>query len=140
MVGHLGKEKMHGFGFLSYNPQTASKTAACAVVLAPLLGCASNAETFAGKLEPVSGACDAANRATLQRHGAIVQFTPQDGVLTLDGTLSAAGEISAAQQTVGMDRKPYRLSFTGRLSGTTITGEYVTPRCRYHVTLQQAGG
>jgi hypothetical protein len=139
MVGHLGKEKMQVFGFLSYTRQTASKTATFALLLLSLAGCSGAPQTFTGQLEPISGTCDDANRATLQRHGAIVQFTPQDGVLTLDGTVSSAGEITAVQQTLGMDRKPYRLMFTGVLAGTVITGQYVTPRCRYRVSLQQAG-
>ncbi len=138
-MGRLGKEKMHESGYLSYRRAGAWKTATLALLLAALGRCGSDVQTFAGQLQPLSGTCDVANRATLQRHGAIVQFTPQDGVLTLDGTLSTSGEISAAQQTLGMDRKPYRLSFTGQLAGTSITGQYVTPRCRYHVTLRQAG-
>lgn len=123
-------------GFLSYARFGARHPVLpLAVLAAALTGCASDT-SYAGKLAPLAGACDITNRATLQRHGNVVQFTPQDGVLTLDGTITSAGQITAAQQTLGMDRKPYRLSFEGQLTGSTVTGTYVTPRCRYQVALQ----
>jgi hypothetical protein len=140
MVGHLGKEKMRAYGFCSYVRVFARRTGLLTLLLVPLANCGDGVQTYVGQLEPLSGSCDVANRATLQRHGAIVQFSPQDGVLTLDGTLSSAGQIDAAQQTIGMDRKPYRLMFSGALAGSAITGQYVTPRCRYRVTLHLAGG
>ncbi len=134
---------MQTFGFLSYAlgakclpGRLAARSAALAAAVA---GCATTGQTYAGKLEPEAGVCNSASRATLHRQGAIVQFTPQDGVLTLDGTVSAEGRVVAAQQTVGLDRKPYRLSFAGQLAGNDITGMYVTPRCRYRVILRAAG-
>jgi hypothetical protein len=135
----VGKEKMQMDGFLSYAVSSAKLWPAPLILLCGLglAGCA-NDTTYAGNLEPLGGACDAANRATLQRHGSVVQFTPQDGVLTLDGTITAAGQVTAAQQTLGMDRKPYRLAFNGQLVGSSITGTYVTPRCRYHTALHLA--
>ncbi len=124
--------------FLSYQGHSA-RSAVMVAAVAALSGCSGSSQTYAGKLEPEAGVCDAANRATLHRQGAIVQFTPQDGVLTLDGTVASSGQVAAFQQTVGMDRKPYRLSFTGQIAGDAITGSYVTPRCRYRVTLHAAG-
>jgi hypothetical protein len=135
-LGHLGKEKMRIIGFLSYRQFHPAKIAAAALC-ASLAAC-STTQTFTGSLQPQAGTCDVLNRATLQRQGHIIQFTPQDGVMVLDGTLSTTGQITAAQQTLGMDRKPYRLTFTGQLTGDTIQGNYVSPRCRYSVTLKLA--
>jgi len=128
-------------GFLSY--KRSNRRFWPPIGVAPLLivwalaGCADDMG-YAGTLAPVGGTCDTGTRATLQRHGSVIQFAPQDGVLTLDGTVNSAGQIVAAQQTLGMDRKPYRLSFTGQVTGDNVTGTYVTPRCRYEATLHIA--
>jgi hypothetical protein len=106
------------------------------ILTLPLAACAGDAPiTYTGTLIPSAGTCDLTNRATLQRHGANLQFTPQDGVLVLDGTVSPTGTISASETTSSMDRKPYHLTFTGQVHGTSVTGTYVTPRCRYAVAL-----
>ncbi len=118
--------------FLSYIRQSLLLTL-------PLAACAGDPLiTYTGTLTPTAGTCDATNRATLQRHGANLQFTPQDGVLVLDGTVSPAGAINASTTSTSMDRKPYHLTFTGQVAGNAITGAYVTPRCRYAVKLTAA--
>jgi hypothetical protein len=132
----VGKEKMQMDGFLSYD-RSKRLILPLGLVLVVLTGCAQDT-AYAGKLAPLAGTCDAGTRATLQRHGSVIQFTPQDGVLALDGTVTQSGQIVAVQQTLGMDRKPYRLSFTGQLTGDSITGTYVTPRCRYSAALHIA--
>ena len=122
---------MQHIRFLSYRPLAALAAAAFLSACA-----ASTPTTYTGTLAPLAGTCDVLNRATLQRHAETVQFTPQDGVMVLEGTITPSGDISATEQTTGMDRKPYRLVFTGRVQGQAITGTYVSPRCRYTVSLQ----
>jgi hypothetical protein len=148
-LGHLGKEKMHKLNLFSYHHQSAApiRRAAIPNLAVPTLAisalalaaCTGSQETYVGTLKPRSGICDVLNRATLQRHGANIQFTPQDGVLVLDGTWSGTGQLTAAQQTIGMDRKPYTLQFTGQAANGTISGSYVTPRCHYEVNLKISG-
>ncbi len=62
-------------------------------------------------------------------------FAPQDGVLVLDGQISGNGDVSASLEVRGMNHAPYRLVFSARIQENRIVGTYVTPRCRYNVTL-----
>lgn len=113
------------------------------IVVAALTGCAAVPRvTYTGTLTPLSGTCDPASPATLIQTDATVQFTPQNGVLYLDGTISPDGAVHASAETPGMDRKPYRLVLTAQRQADRIAGTYTTPRCRYAVTLRQiaAGG
>jgi hypothetical protein len=134
MMGRLGKENMHRIGFLSYTTLQAVVALMAAATLAACAG--GQTVTYVGHLTALAGTCDATNRATLQRHGTAVQFTPQDGVLVLEGTVSAGGAINASTQTTGMDRKPYNLSFRGQIEGGSVSGTYASSRCRYGVQLQ----
>jgi hypothetical protein len=59
-------------------------------------------------------------------------------VLVLSGRATPDGKVTASLETQGADRKPYHLSFTGTVTGQTLAGAYVTPRCRYAVTLTRA--
>ena len=102
-----------------------------------LAACASEQASFAGDLTPVAGTCDAASRALLVKRGRYLQFTPRQGVLVLDGAVAADGKLAASLKTQGADRKPYPLSFTATLTGRDVSGEFVTPRCRYAVHLKQ---
>ncbi len=120
---------MQALGFLS-------QTLCMATILAACSGSAP--VTYAGDLTPQSGACDPPSRAILVRRGPDLQFTPAQGVLILDGQITPAGELTASLSTPGADHKPYLLKLTAILAGQTITGSYVTPRCRYAVHLAQS--
>jgi hypothetical protein len=126
MLGQSGKEKMHKLRFLSQAVAPALLLAACAAD-APV--------TYAGDLVPQAGTCDPPVRASLIKRGRDVDFTPSQGVLILTGQIAPSGAITAHLQTQGADHKPYALKLTANLSGTTITGDYITPRCRYAVRL-----
>jgi hypothetical protein len=124
---------MHPYRFLS---QTTPALSAAALVLA---ACGANqAVTFAGDLTPVAGACDAPGRAVMIKRGQYVEFTPRQGVLILNGQIDPGGHVIASAQTPGADRKLYTLKLDAALSGPIIAGTYVTPRCRYAVTLSQS--
>jgi hypothetical protein len=129
---------MHIIRFLSYK----ARRRAAPLLAATLMSACANGPpgTFTGSLTPLAGTCDATNRATLTRHHDTVLFTPQDGVLILEGTVAPGGAINASVQTTGMDRKPYRVLFSGTLTNDTITGTYVTTRCRYGVALHAVPG
>ena len=128
MLGQPGKEKMHIQRFLS---QT--------TFLGLLAACAADGPTtYAGTLIPQSGACDPPSRASLVKRGRDIAFTPAQGVLILVGQASPSGDIAAALTNPGADHKPYTLKLTATLTGPTIAGTYLTPRCRYAVRLTQA--
>jgi hypothetical protein len=130
-LGQVGKEKMHKPRLFSLGG-----LAALAAV-SGLVGCGAEQASFAGDLTPIAGACDAASRALLVKRGRYLQFAPREGVLVLDGAVGADGKLAATLKTQGADRKPYALSFTATLAGREISGEFVTPRCRYSVHLNQ---
>ncbi len=111
-----------------------------AAVFIPVLAACSADQpaTFAGQMLPQAGDCDPASRAVLIKRGAYIQFTPEQGVLILNGQIGPAGDLTATLDTPGADRKPYHLRLTGTLSGHTITANYVTPRCRYTLKLDRA--
>jgi hypothetical protein len=134
MLGQLGKEKMQRRRLLSYAQQAPGLVAFLATAL--LAACATGLPSkFVGTLLPVAGSCDEGNRAVVTRAGSSIMFLPQDGVLVLDGRLSDNGEVSASVAVRGINHVPYRLVFTGKVRENQIVGTYVTPRCRYNVTL-----
>ena len=91
---------------------------------------------FTGPQRPIAGACDLASHATLTRRGNALTLSPADGTLTLTGT--AVGNTLTAETTLpGADKKPYRITFTGQLETTRVTGTLTTPRCRYALTLDK---
>jgi hypothetical protein len=101
-----------------------------------LSGCAGDDRfTYAGDLTPTSGSCEPPGRAMLIRHGRYVQFTPRQGVLILDGQIAPDGQVTASLDTQGADRKPYHLILRAQLAANQVTGTYITPRCRYAVSL-----
>jgi len=119
---------------LSYIQQTPGLAPFWATAI--LAACTSGLPSrFVGDLLPVAGSCDKGHRAVLTRAGSSITFLPQDGVLALDGQLSGNGEMSASLNLRGMNHAPYRLVFSGKVLENRIIGTYVTPRCRYNVTL-----
>ncbi|MEJ0047571.1 MAG: hypothetical protein WDN04_16685 [Rhodospirillales bacterium] len=136
----MGKEKILLSDIISYTRLRVGMFYAhalrSAVVAAVAVGCAaSRPDHFTGTLQPQGGACDPPSRAWLTLTDTHVHFTPREGVITLDGSLAADGTMQADAIANGMDHTPYRQSFTGRLIGDQVTGTYITPRCRYAVTL-----
>lgn len=126
----MGKQKANKAGIFS--------PALRAALALPLLASCAGANApvnFRGKLTPVAGTCEPPGDALLIRRGRFVQFTPREGVLILEGQIAPDGSVSASLQTPGADRRPYRLTLRATLAGTSIKGEYVTPRCRYRVDL-----
>jgi len=137
----VGKEKMRKSGYLSYTYDIIGCLLPLSVLCIALAGCADDVPSrYVGSLTPLAGTCDTAARTLLVRHASSVEFVPQDGVLILRGTLNAAGDIEATQDMRGATQGPYRLTFTGKLAADQITGTYVTPRCRYRVTLAPVSG
>jgi hypothetical protein len=136
----MGKEKNHLKCILSY---TAARACAFAVLGAAITAvggliascAAERPDHFAGVLQPQAGTCDPPGRAKLVLNGSHVLFTPREGIIILDGAVAADGTIRATATSNGMDRTPYRQTFTGNLAGDRVSGSYMTPRCRYTVTL-----
>ncbi len=125
----------------SYKPEFIGYLLPVAALCIALPGCADDAPSrYAGSLAPLAGTCDDSTRTLLVRHASSVEFVPQDGVLILHGTVDQAGNIAAAHDMRGATQGPYRLTFTGKLVADRITGIYVTPRCRYQVTLARVSG
>ena len=125
-LGQLGKENMRIYRIIS--------------LALPLYACAADQPvTFSGQIVPQAGACDVAASAILIIRGTYVQFTPQEGILTLSGRATPDGAIRANLDTQGADRKPYHLRLEAALAGQTIAGRYITPRCLYTVSLRRAG-
>ncbi len=106
----------------------------------PLAACTgiSHTQVFAGPQRPIAGACDPETRTTLTKRGNAVTLSPADGTLTLTGTVTGAG-VSASASLVGLDKKPYLITFTGQLAGRHVDGTLVTPRCRYSLALAATG-
>lgn len=106
-------------------------------ILLPVLlsACADAPSTiYAGPVTPTAGMCDPRSRATLTLKQSAFVFAPNSGTLILAGHLTA-GQLAASLTLPGADKKPYPVSFTATLAGTTIAGTYITPRCRYAVSL-----
>ncbi len=89
---------------------------------------------YAGPQRPIAGACDPATTASLTRRGHAIILAPANGTLALEGQI--VGTAVAAKATLlGVDKKPYPLTFAGTLAGATIDGTLNTPRCRYALSL-----
>jgi hypothetical protein len=104
------------------------------LALIQLAACAAATRTYGGDVRPIAGTCDAAAQATLTIRDKSIIFAPASGTIYLRGELS--GQSTNADLTVtDPNKRPYHFAFQGVLDGTTITGTYTTPRCRYAVTL-----
>ena len=71
-------------------------------------------------------------RLTLRKSAFV--FAPDSGTIILTGHLTA-GQLAASLTLPGADKKPYPVTFAANLNATTISGTYITPRCRYAVSL-----
>ena len=97
---------------------------------------------WVGRVEPIAGTCDPASQAILTietgrtpPYAAI--FLPTAGVLTLHGTSNGTDQVAADLHITGMNHQPYVLSFTAARTGDSITGTYISPRCRAEVELHR---
>ena len=78
-----------------------------------------------------------AGRATLVGNRGAVLFTPNEGTLSLDGSVAPGGAIEAEYARTGVDKKEYVAQFAARMDGDRIAGTYTTPGCKYAVALQR---
>jgi hypothetical protein len=122
-------------------PRLSLRPARCLLFLAPLAACASSQTEvrggWIGTITPVAGTCDPASQAWLHVHNGVAHFTPGLGTLDLTGT-ATGNSVSADAELRGMDGRPYRLAFRATRTDDTLTGTYITPRCRASVSMHPA--
>ena len=101
-----------------------------------LAACSSDSKTreYSGQLNPEAGTCDPAAQAQLLIRGDTVVFVPNSGTITLKGA-QRGNVVTATQNLLGADKKPYALTFQGTLHGLDINGLYKTGRCQYRALL-----
>ncbi len=87
--------------------------------------------------DPASPGCPS-GRASLTSRRAGALFNPNEGTQTLAGTITRAGTVMATRSTVGVDKMPYNATLAARLEDGSVTGTYITPRCRYTVRLRRS--
>jgi hypothetical protein len=75
--------------------------------------------------------------ATLVRQADRFAFTPGDGVLVIDGVISADGRFSGKLNTQAPDKPPFLLTVQGHIEEEQVTLEYNTPRCHAAATLSR---
>ncbi len=68
--------------------------------------------------------------ATLVRTDDRFSFSPDDGALTILGTVAADGAFAGTLNTQPPDKAPFVLSVRGRISSEQASLDYATPRCR----------
>jgi hypothetical protein len=107
--------------------------------LAPLIlsTCAEPEAMFTGQPKPLAGTCDPPGTAILTVRHRAVAFAPSTGTLVLKGTADAAGHLTADLTLPGSDHKPYRLTLDATRHADSVEGTYITPRCRYAISLKQ---
>ena len=118
------------------------RLARCLLLLAPLTACAASPSAgldggWHGTITPVAGTCDPATDAWLHVNDGVAHFTPGLGITELTGT-ATGNAVNADALLTGMDRRPYHLSFRATLTGDTLAGTYLTPRCRATVSLRRS--
>jgi hypothetical protein len=110
-----------------------------AILLLPLASACSMqgpAALYAGPLQPLAGTCDPAAEAELTIRDANILFAPATATLVLRGHRTGA-ILSATAVLPTTNHQSYPLQFQGEIAGSTITGTYQTPRCRYSVRLHR---
>ena len=108
----------------------------CLASAASLQACATATPSyFAGAITPESGTCQPAGRALLSIKDGFVRFTPHEGVVSLTGTVTSSGAITAQATTTSLDHTPYHQSLTAALNGAAVTGIFTTSFCRYRLRL-----
>ena len=122
-------------------------SAICLLVLALALSACATSPTgmqgrWVGSVKPAAGTCDPASQAVLtieigRTPPYAATFSPTAGVLALHGTSDGADQVAADLHATGMNHQPYVLAFSGTRTGDTITGTYISPRCRSEVELHR---
>ena len=97
---------------------------------------------WVGTVTPVSGTCDPASHALLMITPAdkppyTAMFSPTGGVLTLHGSSDGVDHVTADSDAPGMNHQPYVLRFDATRQADTLTGTYLSPRCRANVVLSR---
>jgi len=131
-LGRLGKEKMRIKGKKSFR-----RRGRLAVALATAIsGCAGQPSHFIGPVQPRSGVCDPASRASLSLHDGFIQFAPNEGSLTLTGQIQPDGSYTAAWVPPNAQSHPGNFTLTAHSTPDgAVDGTYATPRCTYRVHL-----
>jgi hypothetical protein len=142
-MGYLGKDN---------NPRrkipAIGRAATLMLMLAPLIavaGCTAGRNgRYAGSVVTQAGVCGLTSNGghadgTLMIRGDEVVFSPDQGVVLLNGRVDTAGHVKASVTAPGIDHKPFPMVFEGDLQGTRIAGRYATPRCRATVQLDRVG-
>ena len=95
-----------------------------------------------GTVKPISGTCDPASQAVLNieqgrfpPYAAV--FAPTGGVLMLQGSSDGVNQVTADLHTSGTNHQVYTVTFSGKKDGDSITGMYITQRCRSNVELHR---
>ena len=111
-----------------------------ALLVVTLAGCASvlpGAEVRYSGVSSPQAPCGVASPATLVVRRLGFSFAPTSGVLLIPGDVAADGTLTGSLSTVGMDRKPFTMTFGAKIVGAEVSGTYITPRCRFDVALRQ---
>lgn len=121
--------------------------AICPLLLALALSACASSPTgmqgrWVGSVKPVAGTCDPASQAVLtieigRTPPYAATFLPTAGVLALHGTSDGADQVAADLHATGMNHQPYVFAFSGTRTGDTITGTYLSQRCRSEVELHR---
>jgi hypothetical protein len=109
------------------------------LVLAPavLLGaCASREARYAGVMTPQS-ACGATEHATLMVVEGKASFAANDGAVVVPATVAPDGKLAGQLVLTGGDKKPFPLTLEGTVTDDAATGSYMTPRCRFALSLKR---
>ncbi len=110
-----------------------------------LAGCTGSRDgRYVGSVVTETGLCGLASNGGhadgfLTIRGDEVLFAPDQGVVTLNGRIDAAGHMKASLTQAGIDHKPFPMVFEGDVQNARITGRYATPRCRATVQLDRVG-
>ncbi len=113
-----------------------------AIAVAAVSGCGATGDgRYVGTVSAEQGSCGAEfdgqgkATATLLLRGTEAKFAPSDGVVVLDGHINGAGHVIAQNSAAGVDHKPFLQVFEGERTGTRVTGQFASPRCRAAVEL-----
>ncbi len=115
-----------------------------ATLLSLLAGCAGGRDA---RYTGPGPACGPASRATLVRQGDQVVLTPTDGSITLRGTVSPAGAVTAAWSAAGAKqpvkaggKPPATQIATGTIDGSGAHLRFVAPGCDVPLELTRPDG
>ena len=76
------------------------------------------------------------SRASLVLRRAIVLFNPDESTWTLEGKAAPDGSLLAERDSMGINKQPFKTTFSGHVTPAGVTGTYATPRCTFTAALQ----